>query len=151
MTVVYWLGAAGFFLLAEIFTLGLTSIWFAGGAAVGALMAALKLPIYAQIGAFVVVSIVLLVLTRPLAQKYLNSKTVRTNAESLIGETGIVTESIDNLYAKGQVTVNGQVWTARSFSDDVLLDKDIKVKVEKISGVKLIVRPVEGGGISCHL
>jgi membrane protein implicated in regulation of membrane protease activity len=98
-----------------------------------------------------VVSVVLLVLTRPLAQRYLNNKTVRTNAESLIGQIGIVTEPIDNLHAKGQVTVNGQVWTARSFSDDVLLDRDIKVKVEKISGVKLIVRPVEGGGIICHL
>jgi membrane protein implicated in regulation of membrane protease activity len=135
--------AAAVFLIAEILTLGLTSIWFAGGAVVGALLAALKFPFYIQIGGFAAVSAFLLLMTRPLATKYLNSKTIRTNAESLIGSTCIVTEPIDNLKATGQVSIQGQVWTARSVSDDVLLDKDLKVRVEGISGVKLIVSPLE--------
>lgn len=142
MNVVYWLVAAAVFLLVEILTLGLTSIWFVGGALVGALLAALKLPLYLQIGGFAVVSVLLLFLTRPLAQKYLNNRTIRTNAESLIGEIGVVTEPVDNLKGRGQVTVDGQVWTARSFSNEVLLFKGEKVRVEKISGVKLIVTPV---------
>jgi membrane protein implicated in regulation of membrane protease activity len=142
MIVFYWLIAAAVFLVAEVLTLGLTTIWFAGGALVGALLAALKLPFYVQILAFALVSAVLLLLTRPLAQKYLNSRTIRTNAESLIGLTCIVTEPIDNLKAQGQVSIKGQIWSARSISDDLLLDKDEKVRVEGISGVKLIVRPL---------
>lgn len=143
MILIYWLVAAVVFLVAEVLTLGLTSIWFAGGAAIGALMAALEFPLYVQIGAFVAVSVLLLLLTRPLAQKYLNSRIIRTNAESLIGETCIVTEPINNLKAEGQVSVKGQTWTARSFSDEVLLERDQKVCVEQISGVKLIVKPLE--------
>ena len=108
----------------------------------GAVMAGLKFPLYVQLLVFALVSGVLLLLTRPLAQKYLNSKTIRTNAESLIGETCIVTEPIDNLKAEGQVSINGQTWTARSFSDEVLLPRDQLVSVEKISGVKLIVKPL---------
>ena len=142
MIVFYWLIAAAVFLAAEVLTLGLTSIWFAGGALMGAVMAGLKFPLYVQLLVFALVSGVLLLLTRPLAQKYLNSKTIRTNAESLIGETCIVTEPIDNLKAEGQVSINGQTWTARSFSDEVLLARDQLVSVEKISGVKLIVKPL---------
>ena len=145
MTVIYWLVAAAVFLLAEVLTLGLTSIWFAGGAAAAALMAGLKLPLYTQFGVFAVVSVLLLILTRPLAEKYLNKRTIRTNAESLIGATCIVTEAIDNLKARGQVSVKGQVWTARSLSDDLLIEKDQKVRVEEIAGVKLIVSPLEEG------
>ena len=143
MVVIYWLAAAAVFLVAEVLTLGLTSIWFAGGAFVGALTAALGLPLPVQLGAFVVVSFLLLLLTRPLAQKYLNSRTIRTNAESLIGEVCIVTEPINNLKAEGQVSIKGQTWTARSISDEILLEKDQMVCVEQISGVKLIVKPVK--------
>ena len=88
-----------------------------------------------------VVSILLLILTRPLAKKYLNSRTVKTNVDSLVGKTCIVTEDIDNLRAEGQVTIMGQVWTARSVQDDMILKKDTKVRVKAISGVKLIVEP----------
>ena len=108
----------------------------------GAVCAALHFSLAIQIGAFAVVSVLLLLLTRPLAQRYLNSRTIRTNAESLIGETCIVTESIDNLKAEGQVSIKGQTWTARSVADHILIEKDQMVCVEKISGVKLIVRPL---------
>ncbi len=143
MTVFYWLVAAAAFLAMEVLTLGLTSIWFAGGAVMGAIVAACGLPLYVQLLVFAAVSGLLLLLTRPLAQKYLNSRTIRTNAESLIGETCIVTESIDNLQAKGQVSVEGQTWTARSYSNDVRIHKGQVVSVESISGVKLIVKPLE--------
>ena len=137
MTVMYWLGAAAIFVVIEIITMGLTTIWFAGGALVGAVMAAFSLII-----AFVIVSVILLILTRPWALKYLNSRTVRTNADSLIGQTALVTQDIDNLNAKGQVKVEGQIWTARSISDDVQLHEGQKVMIESISGVKVIVKPI---------
>jgi len=151
MTVMYWLGAAAIFVVIEIITMGLTTIWFAGGALVGAVMAAFSLPLWSQIIAFVIVSVILLILTRPWALKYLNSRTVRTNADSLIGQTALVKETInnmeskglvDNLNAKGQVKVKGQIWTARSISDDVQLHEGQKVMIESISGVKVIVKPI---------
>ena len=138
MTVMYWLGAAAIFVVIEIITMGLTTIWFAGGALVGAVMAAFSLPLWSQIIAFVIVSVILLILTRPWALKYLNSRTVRTNADSLIGQTALVKETINNMERK----VEGQIWTARSISDDVQLHEGQKVMIESISGVKVIVKPI---------
>ena len=137
MTVMYWLVAAAVFVVIEIMTMGLTTIWFAGGALVGAVMAAVSLPLWSQIIAFAVISVILLILTRPWALKYVN-----TNVDSLIGQTGLVTQDIDNLNAKGQVKVRGQIWTARSISDEVKLHEGQKVSIESISGVKVIVKPM---------
>lgn len=142
MTVMYWLLAAAAFLVLEMLTMGLTSIWFAGGALVGAVVARMGLSLGIQVAAFVVVSIVLLMLTRPLAGKYLNSRTVKTNADSLVGEDCVVTQTIDNLKAQGQVLIRGQVWTARSTKEDLVIPEDSRVKVIEISGVKLMVEPV---------
>ena len=74
--------------------------------------------------------------------KYVNSRTIKTNVDSLIGQTGLVTQDIDNLNAKGQVKVRGQIWTARSISDEVKLHEGQKVSIESISGVKVIVKPI---------
>lgn len=142
MTVMYWLVAAAVFVVIEIMTMGLTTIWFAGGALVGAVMAAVSLPLWSQIIAFAVISVILLILTRPWALKYVNSRTIKTNEDSLIGQTGLVTQDIDNLNAKGQVKVRGQIWTARSISDEVKLHEGQKVSIESISGVKVIVKPM---------
>ena len=142
MTVMYWLIAAAAFVLLEIMTMGLTTIWFAVGALVGAVMAALGLSLWVQILAFAVVSAIVLLFTRPLARKYLNNRTVRTNAESLIGCVCMVTQTIDNLRAEGQVTVKGQVWTARSTSEERSIPENTKVRITAISGVKLIVEPI---------
>lgn len=142
MTVMYWLIAAAAFVLLEILTMGLTTIWFAVGALVGAVMAALGLSLWVQILAFAVVSAIVLLFTRPLARKYLNNRTVRTNAESLIGCVCMVTQTIDNLRAEGQVTVKGQVWTARSTLEERSIPENTKVRITAISGVKLIVEPI---------
>ncbi len=143
MTVLHWVIVAAVFLILEIISLGLTSIWFAGGAIVAAIANWLSVPLWGQIILFIAVSLILIFLTRPVAQKYLNRKTVKTNVESLIGEVGIVTAPIDNLHGKGQVKIKGQEWTARSDADDLLIEAETKVVVQRISGVKLIVKPVE--------
>ncbi|MCI6859033.1 MAG: NfeD family protein [Eubacterium sp.] len=142
MTVMYWLAAAAVFVIIEMLTMGLTTVWFAAGALIGALMAALSLPLWSQIIAFAAVSFFLLVLTRPWALKFFNNKRERTNVDSLIGQTGVVTQEIDNLGARGQVRVRGQIWTARSISDERKFSEGEKVVVEKISGVKVIVKPL---------
>ena len=123
----------------EIATMGLTTIWFAGGALVSAILAALNAPLWLQIVAFFVVSLILLYLTRPVAVKYFNKDRVKTNVESLIGRQAIVISEIDKLQGIGQVTVGGQEWSARSVKDDVQLPVGSVVVVRSVSGVKLIV------------
>ena len=121
MYAVGWGFAVIFFLLLEALTMGLTTIWFAAGAFVAAAVALFGCPFSVQIVAFVVVSVLCLVFTRPIAKRFLNDKTEKTNADSVIGCTGVVTEDIDNLLAKGQVLVKGQYWTARAEEDGKLI------------------------------
>lgn len=139
MEVTIWLIVLIICIIAEAISLGLTTIWFAGGALVSAVLAGFGLPIAVQLVAFFVVSLLLLFFTRPIAVKYFNVKRVRTNVEGLIGKQGIVTADIDNVRATGQVTVNGQEWSARSVDDNVNITSGTVVKVKAINGVKLIV------------
>ena len=115
MYAVYWLIASAVFLLVEIMTLGLTSIWFAGGAVVAAIVALFGVPFWVQMLIFIVVTCLLFALTRPVAKRYLNSKVQKTNTDALIGQTALVKETINNMESKGLVQLNGQDWTARSF------------------------------------
>ncbi len=144
MTVVIWLIAAAVLAGLEVLTQGLTTIWFAGGALVAAIFCGLGAPLLVQILVFGAVSIALLILTRPLALRYLNSRTIKTNVESLIGKTCIVIQSIDNLSAKGQVSVNGQTWTARSTEDSVQIAEGSKAEIVSVQGVKLLVKKIGG-------
>lgn len=137
-----WFGIAAVLMLIEIMTLGLTTIWFAAGALIAGFLNMAGMSIGVQLGVFVFVSLVMLLMTRPLAAKYLNARTQKTNADSLIGEICLTTESIDNLKGKGQVVVKGQEWTARSL-DDSFISADTRVRIVKIQGVKLIVEPSE--------
>ena len=125
----------------EIITMGLTTIWFAGGALVASLAAAVHAPLWVQIVLFLVVSALLLFFTRPGAVKYLNKDRVRTNVESLIGQQAIVISEIDNLQGIGQVTVDGQEWSARSTENETTIPVGTVVVIERVSGVKLIVTP----------
>ncbi|MBR1852191.1 MAG: NfeD family protein [Lachnospiraceae bacterium] len=137
---IVWLVVLILSIVIEIISLGLTSIWFAGGAIIALLLAALALPMWLQILVFLVVSIVLMVFTRPIAVKYFNKDRVRTNVESMIGRQAIVISEINNLQGIGQVTVGGQEWTARSEDDSKNLAVGAVVEVVAVSGVKLIVR-----------
>lgn len=134
----------------EIITMGLTTIWFAGGALVAAVGAALNAPLWLQIVLFVAVSLVLLYFTRPVAVKYFNKDRVRTNAESLVGKQAIVISEIDNLQGIGQVTVGRQEWSARTAIEGITLPVGSVVIVRAISGVKLVVeeKPMQGMPVS---
>ena len=139
MYAIFWLGAFGVLLLIEILTLGLTTIWFAVGALAAFLLTLVNAPLALQIIVFVVVSMVMLIFTRPIMIKYLNKKTTKTNAESLVGRRARVLIPVNNLKSEGQVMVNGMEWTARSTKDEVTFQKDEMVHIVGISGVKLIV------------
>ena len=142
MGLTIWLIITVILIVVEIITLGLTSIWFAGGAFVAGLISLTGAHWLVQLLVFAVVSTLLFVFTRPFAAKHLMKNVEKTNVDSLIGQTGLVTQDIDNLNAKGQVKVRGQIWTARSISDDVKLHEGQKVSIESISGVKVIVKPM---------
>lgn len=135
---IIWLGILVVMAVIEIITLGLTTIWFAGGALVAFIASLLGANLPVQIVLFLVVSVVLLICTRPIAIKYFNRDRVKTNVDSLIGVSGIVLEDINNLHATGLVQVRGQEWTARA-TDEGTITKGTEVVVTEISGVKLIV------------
>ena len=136
---IIWLIVMVVCLVVEISTLGLTTIWFAGGALLATIVALIGGPLWLQILVFLVTSIVLLIFTRPLAAKYFNKNRIKTNVNSIVGKQAIVTETIDNLKAEGQIITNGMEWTARSV-DDSILEAGCVVTIERIEGVKAIVK-----------
>lgn len=143
MDTTLWLVLFIILLIIEIMTMGLTTVWFAGGAIVALVLAFLKVDLIIQIVAFLIVSIALLILTRPIAIKYFNQEREKTNADSLIGQKGIVLEAIDTIRGTGRVEVNGMEWAAKGAQSDTSVDKGEIVMIEGIQGVKLIVKKEE--------
>lgn len=137
--VVVWLIILVLLVIIEIFTLGLTTIWFAGGALVAIVVAAAGGPVWLQVLAALIVSAVLLFFTRPVAMKYFNRDREKTNAESLVGRQAIVLSEINNLQGMGQVTINGMEWTARTIADGQTIKPGEVVVIRGINGVKLLV------------
>ncbi len=130
-------------IIIEIATMGLATIWFAGGSLVAAVASVAGAPLFVQILLFFAVSLVLLYFTRPIAVKYFNKDRVKTNAESLIGKQAIVISEINNLQGIGQVTVGGQEWSARNAADDSKIIVGSVVIIRAISGVKLMVEELK--------
>lgn len=124
----------------EAATAQLVSIWFAGGGMVGLIAYFLHAPFWLQVIAAAVATLILLLATRPLVRRFLRGKETRTNADRVVGRTAVVTEPIDNVLAKGRVSVLGNDWTARSL-DGGAIPAGAQVRVERIEGVKLIVSP----------
>lgn len=141
MEAYFWFAAAAILVIVEIATLGLTTIWFAAGALIAGFLSLANVHLVIQIIAFAAVAALLLFVTRPLAAKYLNSQTKKTNADSLVGEICLVTSPINNLKAEGQAVVRGQEWTARSI-DGSLIPEGTRVRIVSISGVKLMVENI---------
>ncbi len=135
-----WLVMVIVLVIVELLTQGLTTIWFAGGALAALITALLGGSPLTQVIVFCVVTAVLLFLTRPIAMKYFNRNREKTNVESLIGKTAVVTQDIDNIQGQGEAVVNGMIWTARSVSDAQKLAKGEAVQIVRISGAKLIVK-----------
>jgi membrane protein implicated in regulation of membrane protease activity len=139
---IIWAILIVFFTVVEAFTLGLTSIWFAVGALVALIASAIGLGFAVQFIAFVVVAVVLLIYTRPIARKFLKVGQNKTNVDALIGKTGFVTKAIVSREV-GQVKLNGQIWTAKGLGHEAF-DLDEEVEVVAIEGVKLIVKKIDG-------
>ena len=141
--ILLWLIIAVVFIIVEMSTVTLTSIWFAAGA-IGALLVAMCNggPVL-QVIVFVVIAVLLLFATRPWAKKFVNSKHVSTNADRVIGAEVRVLERVSNLDQTGMAVVNGQEWTVRAEDDKTIIEQGELVRIIRISGVKLIVERVE--------
>ena len=137
-----WFALTVILLIAEAATVTVISLWFAAGALAAMATALLGGALWIQSLIFVLVSAAALTALRPLVRKHLTPKLTATNIDSVIGSVGIVTGTIDNLTATGQVKLNGMEWSARSTSGNTL-EVGTKVRVDKIEGVKVFVSPAE--------
>ena len=135
---IFWAAAIVVFVVVELATVGLASIWFALGSLCALIAALLGAPVWLQIVWFVIISVATLVSTRPLVRKYINGKTQATNADRVIGRTAVVKERIDDLAATGAVLADGKMWSARTV-DGSAVEAGALVTVRAIQGVRLIV------------
>ena len=141
--VLMWLIAVIIFLVVELSTVTLTSIWFAAGALAGMLVAMFGVNFVVQIIAFIIVAFGLLYATKPFAKKFIDTKKVSTNADRAIGEKIRVIERVSNFDQTGRAIVHGQEWTVRTEDDNIIIEQGKYVRVLRIAGVKLIVEKVE--------
>lgn len=136
---IYWFIACLFLIFIEISTVNLVSIWFAIGALFSMILAVFVDNALLQIMVFIVVSIVALLITKPLVNKFKKNDVEPTNVDRVIGKRAEVIKKITpDEY--GEVKVLGTIWTATS---DTILNVTDKAIVKKIDGVKLVVEKEE--------
>ena len=139
MNYIGWLIVFVVFAALELVSVGMTCIWFAVGALAACVTSLFTGNWIIQSIVFIIVTVLFLLFLRPLAMKYVNNKTEKTNVDSIIGRTAKVVTEIDNVNAKGMVVIDGVEWTARS-KDDRVIPKETLVEVVEVSGVKVIVK-----------
>lgn len=143
MAAIIWIVLIIIFAVVEIITVGLTSIWFAGGAVAALLGYAVGLNEIWQFLIFLAVSLILLFFTRPWALKYLKPHLVKTNYEEVIGKNVCLTETINNVKGTGTAVLKGQEWTARAYDEGRIFEAGMIVKVKEIRGVTMYVTDSE--------
>ncbi len=138
----YWLVIALFFFILEIATAGFLVFWFGIGALIATIMSLFIKNVIIQTLIFLVVSSILIIFTKPLTNKLLakSNKVVKTNAYSVEGKVGKVIKDIEPIEGRGQVIIDGETWSAKSF-DDSFIAAGTEIKVESLNGVKVIVKP----------
>ena len=136
----FWLILAVILAVFEILTQGLSTIWFAVGAVAAFIVAAAGGNVPFQIVVFILVSIIMLILVRPISVKLLKGKIVKTNIDALVGRKVSVNKDIDNIKETGTVVLDGTTWNARSLDDNDVISSGNTVIIEKVEGNKLIVK-----------
>ena len=140
MYYIAWLALVIAFAVMEGITAGLVSIWFCFGAIGGLVACAMGASIQLQIAIFAIISLVCMVLVRPFAKKYFIKTNEKTNADRILDADAIVTETVHNINATGQIKVYGEHWTARS-DNNTIIPEGTLVRVLRIEGVKAIIQP----------
>ena len=135
-----WLILGVIFGVGEIATLGFFLAPFAGGAAVAAVVSAVGAPFVASLAVFLVISIGLLLALRPIARSHRKMPPqIRTGTAALVGKSATVLERIANDEGVGCVKLDGEVWTARAYLDDEVIDAGRRVQVVEIRGATALV------------
>ena len=142
LVAIVWLVLLVVFLIAEASTVTLVSLWFAAGSLIALIAGLLGAALWLQVLLFLAVSVLSLTALRPLVRKYVHPRLTATNVDSVIGSTGLVTASIENVSASGQVKLGAMEWTARSTSG-APIPEGTMVRVDRIEGVKVFVSPAE--------
>ena len=140
-----WLGLVIFFLVIEIATLGLTTIWFAGGSLAAFFLNLADVPVLWQVITAILVSFLLMLTIRPFANRRMNGKRTKTNADRLEGMEAFVKETIDNVNGTGCISVEGLEWMARTDQNDKrIIPEGTLIRILRVEGAKVIVEPVSG-------
>ena len=139
-----WLIIAGICFVIEMITVGFFVFWFGIGALI-TMLVSLIYPgnLWLQSIVFVATSTLLIFFTKPFVEKFTKKdKKVMTNAFSIIGKKALVTQDINPEFGVGQIKVENEVWSAKTF-DDSFIEKGTQVKVLEIDGVKAVVQPIK--------
>lgn len=140
---VFWLIAAGIFFIIEMATIGFLVFWLGIGSLLAMVTSFITDNILIQFIVFVVTSTLLLIFTRPLVNKFIKvPKEVKTNAYSIIGKKAIVMSKINNIEGTGQIKIDGEVWSAKSSTDEDI-PENTEVEILEIDGVKAVVKKLE--------
>lgn len=140
MQIGIWAALMVVMLVTEAATQSLVSIWFAAGALSALLAAAFGASLPVQTSTFFFVSGILLAFLLPYARRKVEVAKTATNADRIVGKTGIVTETVDSHSGTGQIRIMGSIWSAKS-EDELKIEEGTEIIVEGIAGVKAIVRP----------
>ena len=138
---IFWMAATGVFLVLELITAAMCSIWFAAGTLAALIATLCGGPLWLQILLFFVVSAVCFILLYPRLKKHLNARKTPTNADMTLGQVCTVTRTINNLAGEGAIITGGKTWTARSLTDEIIEEGRL-VRAIRIEGVKLMVVPL---------
>jgi membrane protein implicated in regulation of membrane protease activity len=137
---VFWLIAAGIFFIIEMATIGFLVFWLGIGALLAMVTSFITDSIFIQALVFVITSTLLLIFTRPLVNKFIKiPKEIKTNAYSIIGKKGIVISKINNIEGTGQIKMDGEIWSAKSATDEDI-PENTEVEIVEIDGVKAVVK-----------
>ena len=142
-----WLIASGVFIIIEIFTIGFLFFWLAIASLISMLVSFITDSIIIQTAVFVISSAVLIFATKPLMDKFAKKDKTATNVYSLIGKKAIVIKEIDWASGKGQIKIEGEVWSAKT-KEQVNIPKGTEVEIESIDGVKAFVKPIKEAAIT---
>lgn len=138
----FWLVLSLMLLIVEIITVSFLAFFPAIGAFLAYIATLFNVGLTGQIVIFAVSTSLLIIFMKPLMNKFINTKGVKTNANSVVSKTGVVTETIDTLNNKGTVKVDGELWSAISEKDDEIIQVGEKIIVTKLKGVKVIVKKI---------
>ena len=137
-----WLIASGVFIIIEIFTVGFLFFWLAIASLISMLVSFITENIIIQTAVFVISSAILIFATKPLMDKFAKKDKTATNVYSLIGKKAVVIKEIDWASGKGQIKIEGEVWSAKT-NEQVNIPKGTEVEIESIDGVKAFVKPIK--------